>query len=103
MAMPSFIAEARPRAATPPRSRASSFLSWARSCSTSLAARHVSCARRLRCAGMHAMVVVGGLGATGAPHGQDGQRDEPECDHDDAEGGGAGFAERGVEGVPADG
>src|SRR3954466_3723780 len=104
MAMPSFIAGPPARAATPPRLGASSFLSSAPSCSASvLAARHMSRASRLRRAGMHAMVVVGGLGATGAPHGKDGQRGEAERDQDDAGGGGAVFAERGVERGPADG
>src|SRR4051812_30847384 len=60
-------------------------------------------AGRLRRAGMEAVVLVGGLGATSAPRGKRGQRDEAERDHDGADGGWAGFTERGVKRVPADG
>src|SRR3954447_17458292 len=65
---------------------------------TSCQSRALSRVRGVRRAGRPA----GGSGATGALHGQGGQRDEAGRDHGDAEGGGAGLPERGVEGVPAD-
>src|SRR3954454_10086713 len=70
--------------------------------STSCPSRVVSRVRGVRRARMPAVVAVGGSGATDAPHGKGGQRDEAERDHGDAEGGRAGFRERGVEGVAAD-